>query len=1099
MMQIYYGRQCIDKDRYIFENIKGDTLLIVPDQFTLQAERDAFFYCKEKKGFMDLEVLSFSRLGARILKEVGGSKRPMIDKQGRHMLLAKILKKQEGFMELYRKYSGNTAFIERVNNFISEIKQQGITPQLLLAKGEETEADTFLQKKLKEIHGVFSAYEEAIGGKYVDTEDLVTLYSEKIPESKWLVGKTVWVYGFDYFTPKNLQVLGSLLGKVREMKVILTWDDSGRDAHVFSLGGRMVRKLQKTAEGAGKSCKIKSLPDAYRCRRPTALATLEGELFALPAGKGEESRGITLVRAANYYAEGETAAAKVLELVREKGYRFREISLICNDMEIRGDIYKRVFAQHGIDLFLDKKRDILHSPAVAFIIALMDVISGGYAKEDVLRLLKTGLSDLEVEEIEALENYADTYYIRGPRWKTPFTKGVTEYGEEGLARLEASRAKVMDDLLLFAEDFKGGKTVKEKVETTYKYLKEKAKIPEKLEELMERQLKEGDEEAAEETAQIWNIAVKIMDQLVAVIGEENISMKDYNTLFRAGFEAVEIGLLPPTVDGLVMGTMQRSRSSRIRATLILGANEGVLPAAVSGDGLFSEEEKERLNEGRVVCKSDSLRMEEENLAIYKNIAKTGEELWVSCSASDEEGRAEEPSLIFEKIREIFDIEPEKDLANREDPMGFLGGKYSTLSHLAGALRRWDRGEAISDAMMEALLWYRKNAPEQYGRLMAGLEYTNRAENIGQDLASGLYRKEGVPDFSFSSSRLEKYGKCPFSHFVGYGLRPLERRSYEIAPLDVGDLCHRCLMKLSERLTKEGVEIREESSPWMTVSKEECDRLVEEILLKEGRTYREGLISSGREQEYRGERVKQICRESAWIMVDHVRKGAILAMGYEVPFGRSYPMKPIQVPYGDGTIFIEGKIDRIDQLEDGYVKVIDYKSGNATYSEEEAKAGWKLQLFVYLLAASGEEKKPAGAFYFPISEPFIDASGKEKNVVRQSLEKDLRKEFKMDGILLNKDKVIRGVAGEFSRFSDIAPVERVQGSPKPTAKVLDEEEFHALLSAVSLRIEEMSREIVTGEIGIHPRKTKTIAACTHCDYKGICKFDRAIEGCDYVRI
>ena len=222
MMQIYYGRQCIDKDRYIFENIKGDTLLIVPDQFTLQAERDAFFYCKEKKGFMDLEVLSFSRLGARILKEVGGSKRPMIDKQGRHILLAKILKKQEGFMELYRKYSGNTAFIERVNNFISEIKQQGITPQLLLAKGEETEADTFLQKKLKEIHGVFSAYEEAIGGKYVDTEDLVTLYSEKIPESKWLVGKTVWVYGFDYFTPKNLQVLGSLLGKVREMKVILT-------------------------------------------------------------------------------------------------------------------------------------------------------------------------------------------------------------------------------------------------------------------------------------------------------------------------------------------------------------------------------------------------------------------------------------------------------------------------------------------------------------------------------------------------------------------------------------------------------------------------------------------------------------------------------------------------------------------------------------------------------------------------------------------------------------------------------------------------------------------------------------------------------------
>ena len=139
---------------------------------------------------------------------------------------------------------------------------------------------------------------------------------------------------------------------------------------------------------------------------------------------------------------------------------------------------------------------------------------------------------------------------------------------------------------------------------------------------------------------------------MAIIGDEKISMKDYNTLLRAGFEAVEIGLLPPTVDGLVMGTMQRSRSSRIRATLILGANEGVLPATVPADSLFSEEEMERLNEEQAVCKSDSLRLEEENLAIYKNIAKTGEELWISYSVSDEEGKAAEPSPVVEKIRDI---------------------------------------------------------------------------------------------------------------------------------------------------------------------------------------------------------------------------------------------------------------------------------------------------------------------------------------------------------------------------------------------------------------------------------------------------------------
>lgn len=1098
MLQIYYGRQCVDKDRYIFENIKGETLLIVPDQFTLQAERDAFFYCEDRKGFMDLEVLSFSRLGARVLEEVGGGKRSMIDKQGRHMLLTKILKKQEDDLEVYRGYSGNTAFVERLNDFISEIKQHGITPEILLRKGEDAEAGTFLHKKLTEIHSIFAAYEETIRGKYVDTEDLVNLYSERIAVSRKLEGKTVWIYGFDSFTPKNLQVIGSLLGKVKEVKVVLTWDDAGRDAHVFSIGSRMVKRLQETADEAGKPWTVEPIPETYICRRPDSLALLERELFALPAEKGKDHRGITLVRAANYYAEGETAAAKVLELVREKGYRFREIALICNDMETRGDIYKRVFDQYGIDLFLDKKRDILHSPAVAYITALMDVVSGGYAREDVLRLLKTGLSDLSEEEVEELENYAMSYRIMGSRWKNPFTKGATEYGEAGLVHLENLRQRAMTDIQTFAEDFKKGKTVREKVETTYGFLRDGAKIPDKLEILMEEQAERGHEEAAEETAQIWNIAIKVLDQLVAIIGDEKISMKDYNTLLRAGFEAVEMGLLPPTVDGLVMGTMQRSRSSRIRATLILGANEGVLPATVPADSLFSEEEMERLNEEQAVCKSDSLRLEEENLAIYKNIAKTGEELWISYSVSDEEGKAAEPSPVVEKIREIFDLEPEKDLANRGDFAGLLGGKSSTFSHLAGALRKAEKGELLSDVCKEALLWYKNNAPREYELLRRGMEYTNEAEVLGGEIAAKLYKRK-EEDFSFSPSRLEKYGRCPFAHFVSYGLRPLERRVYEVEPLDVGELSHRCLMLLSQELTVEGLEIRDSSSPWMTVTEEKCYAMVDRILEEEGQNYREGLLFSGKEQEYRGKRVRQLCRTSAWMMIEHVRRGDIRSMGYEVPFGRNCEMKPIEVSYEGGTVYIEGKIDRIDNLEDDYVKVIDYKSGSDSYSEEEARAGWKLQLFVYLRAAAGEEKKPAGAFYFHISEPLLDKSKETADALRESLEKDLRKEFKMDGVLLNKEEVVQGVAGEFERYSDIVPVEKVKGSPKNTAKVLEEDEFEELLAAVSRRMEEMCREIARGDIAIEPRKTKALTACTYCEYKGICKFDEEVAGCEFVRV
>lgn len=69
-------------------------VLIVPDQFTLQAEQNAFDYLNVQ-GLIDLEVLSLSRLGFRVLSETGGGKRSHIGKYGRHMLLTKILAEEE--------------------------------------------------------------------------------------------------------------------------------------------------------------------------------------------------------------------------------------------------------------------------------------------------------------------------------------------------------------------------------------------------------------------------------------------------------------------------------------------------------------------------------------------------------------------------------------------------------------------------------------------------------------------------------------------------------------------------------------------------------------------------------------------------------------------------------------------------------------------------------------------------------------------------------------------------------------------------------------------------------------------------------------------
>ena len=110
MLNIYYGRESLNKDKFIFDNIEKGTILLVPDQYSLQAEKDAFFYL-DTESLMDIEVLSFSRLRDRVIAETGGRTLPMIDKQGRHMLLTKIKNRCADGLEVYGKYSRSSDFL----------------------------------------------------------------------------------------------------------------------------------------------------------------------------------------------------------------------------------------------------------------------------------------------------------------------------------------------------------------------------------------------------------------------------------------------------------------------------------------------------------------------------------------------------------------------------------------------------------------------------------------------------------------------------------------------------------------------------------------------------------------------------------------------------------------------------------------------------------------------------------------------------------------------------------------------------------------------------------------------------------------------------
>jgi len=196
-------------------------------------------------------------------------------------------------------------------------------------------------------------------------------------------------------------------------------------------------------------------------------------------------------------------------------------------------------------------------------------------------------------------------------------------------------------------------------------------------------------------------------------------------------------------------------------------------------------------------------------------------------------------------------------------------------------------------------------------------------------------------------------------------------------------------------------------------------------------------------------------------------------------------------------------------EQPLIKIIDYKSGNEKFSVDEAIGGWRLQLLLYLKAATaGLKGKPAGVFYFGIDAPLIEGSvsASVDDMQRQSIKSELsdliRKKYRMDGVVMNEASVIEGIGGEFTGYSDIIPVRRKEdgGLSGPDGKLLCQEEFDELQKAVDHTISQLCERLTAGAIDITPKRLKNgISACTYCKYKSICNFDQAFEGCRYISI
>lgn len=1098
MINVFYGRESVDKANFIFDNISGEAIILVPDQYTLEAEKDAFRFL-DVKGFMDKEILGFSRLCDRIADECGRDRRTLIDKYGRHMLLSRIIEKNQDNLEIYMNMGNNPGFIEMVNNFLAQIRQSNVSCEMLKAICETVPETSLLKKKLKDLCLIYEAYEEAIKDKYIDSEMYIDSIIEKMDDAAYLRGKHVWIYGFDTFTEKNLGIIRKLSVLTESVNVVLTYAKGCADASLFELTGAVIEKLKAAALDEGIEYRCCEIEGYIREVKP-ALSHLEKQLYSIPAVKSEDFDGITIVNAANIYGEAETAASYIISLVRDKGLKFSDIALICNNMENDQPVISRVFRRYGIPLFIDQKRKVAASSIVAFVMSALAVISKGYENQDMFRMLKTGLAGFDDGEIEELENYAIKYRIKGSGWKKEFTKGKKEYSEEEFSRLEEIRLRLMDILLEFEEEFKKERIMSSRISALYDFMTVKCNVLEKVKAETERLSEEGYADEAAHTSQVWNILCGLLSQIDELIGEQKVNNDELYSMLAAGLSEAETGIIPQTIDGISAGTCQRSRLGRIKALVVMSADEGILPQNASSDELLNNDELLALEQNNVsLLKLDSIRTAEEAMGVYRTFAAPAEYIWIGTAAVDASGSSIKPSPIIAVLKRIFPgLKESPDIFNSDNPLDLISTEDSTKEHLAAALRETMDGHRLDDVFRNAAGWMNEATADSLENIERGLFYSAKLEKVNREKAISLYSR-GRDELSLSPSALEKYGRCPFAYFINYGLSPKERRVFEMAGREIGDVYHEVLMKLSKELTEDGVPLTSDESKWMSISREDYDILIKDIISGEIGGYREGILSYSNEEKYRMERLADIAGQIGWVLIEQVRAGDIKEAAFEERFARGKVIPPLEIEADGKKVYVEGIIDRIDVLSNDSVKIIDYKTGEETFSTKEAVKGWKLQLMVYLAAGlkyGNIERKPAGVFYFRIEEPRIDKSGDARN----DEPVDLSRKYKLEGAIVNDPVAIRGIAGDFTGRSEIVQIMRTKdGELKGTGseRLFEPEEFDSFMEEVEGTVKDICKGIVTGEISPKPKKKNhQMNSCTYCQYRSICRFDTVFKDCRY---
>lgn len=1091
MIEIITGRQgkrYPNKSRRIYREI-GDCLkdgekklfLIVPEDATLLAEQGLMAE-NHLEGLINAEVFSLERLGYRVLSKAGGANRKFVDEHGKEMLLQKSIAEVSDSLLVYGSSASKLGFLDNICRFISELKQNDLKAEDLEALLSEMPEGRMLRQKIEDVLKIVRSYNENLGASCMDQEDLMAFTAEMIGQADFLSGAKIWIDGFESFSFLNFKIIEALAERASSITMTLTCDPDPNvpDASAFEVPMETLQWMQGMAKRLGKSFKITHLEGETNLRDD--LTYLEGQLFSYcPVPFKEEPEKIEILQRMNPWEEVESCAVKIAALVRDHGFRYRDITVLTGDLETYGGLISRIFSGAELPYFMDESVNVTDNHFVEAVLAALETVTRGFLYEDIFSFIKSGFAPVLPEESEDLENYVIEFGIRGKKWEQPFEKESVD-PSISLEKVDQDRNRIIKPLSELSKALKKGKTCREKTSALFEFL-EKIEVQRRLEAYTEMLRTAGEYETMGWYNQIWNILLEVFDQAVQAMGDMEMDSETYIEILKGGLHSYKVGVIPQRRDVVEVTDLLRSRTRSMRALFILGFNEGVIPSSGQSSGILTEQERLRLKERNFPLQnSGSYMRAQEEFAIYNIMAKPEDFLSVSYSMMDSEGSSLGLSPLLGRLKLVFPkLSVRSALEEQADPLEQVSTPGATLGGAADYFRQLRRGEdQISEpdkALWQAVgRWYLNNDRYRgdYEQLKKALQYGGVDDQMAPGRAVKLFQNP----LAASISRLEQYRKCPYAHYIRYGLNPVKRQEYTIEAPDIGEVLHGVIDGVCKESAKMGIDVK-------TLSEEQSDALVERLLNEMLPEVRHQVFSSTGQYRYLERKLTRVSKKTVRILIKQLRQGSFDFKCSEQKFLREFDL-----PSG-GKLKLKGIIDRLDLYtrENGtYVKVIDYKSGPKSLNFGEVYYGLSLQLLVYmdagLLLIPGEKMIPGGTFYFHVDDPLL----KVKSLTPEEVESEMNKHFRLNGLYLDDPVVIAAMNGD-EDDPDVL-------SLKSSDSRLSMEDFEGLLDYVKGLVIEMSEQILGGDVAISPIKRGDQTGCDYCDYRGVCQFDVSIGKAAY---